>query len=823
MHTGALRTLEFDRVVDAVTSFALTPLGAEKLVQLRPLTDLRAVRTALAHTTEGVRFLESNGMFPLEAPDDLDAILASLAIEAQPLESTQLLKLADFLGSVERVCESVATASGGPFPALSAIVDGCATWRRECGDVRSKLDTAGEVADDASPVLKTIRSRVRKQRNRLRGNLESYLRGRDTARYLQEQVVTERNGRFVLVVRSEHRTAIPGIVHGSSSSGASLFLEPLSTVDINNEIVALDEQERDEVRRVLLALSTAFRRRAVDLHRTLTVATQIDVLQARASLAIAVGGVEPRLASDQTLELRDARHPLLMTSVTSRLKTLPGKTLPGKGAPVEPVPVDIVMAPPTRALIITGPNTGGKTVALKTAGLLALMAQAGLHIPAAPGCRVPVFRSVFADIGDEQSIAANLSTFSGHMTNVVEMDRRLSLPALVLLDEVGAGTDPVEGGALGRAIVEHFRGRGAHVIATTHDDVLKTYGATTDGVGCAAFGFDPETFAPTYRLVYGSVGRSLALEIADRLGLDPQIIKAATALRSAREAQLSDHLARVDEDRRKLDELRRTLDRRQTELAEHATRLGERDAELERRERTGRKHLEQSLDTRLRTAREEIDEVVDTLRKRAATLERDAAERAVNSKSALSTGHGGALRSEARAALETIASGFSSPETSGPSSGHVARPRVGVGTRVLVSTLGVDGMVRSVHGREAEVEVRGKRVRVPLESLEAAAPRQTPTEPESRVSIQVEPPTGPLDELNLIGCRVDEALSRAEKHLDQALMGDQRVVRFIHGHGTGQLRRAIAGFLDAHPLVQRVSPAAPEEGGSGVTIAELKE
>ena len=818
MHTGALTALEFDRVVDAVASLALTPLGAEKLVRLRPLTDPHAVRTALAHTTEGVRFLETNGMFPLEAPDDLDAILASLAIEAHPLEPPQLLKLADFLTSVERVCQSVASASGGPFPALSAIVDGCATWRRECGDVRKKVDASGEVADDASPVLKTIRSRVRKQRNRLRGNLESYLRGRDTARYLQEQVVTERNGRFVLVVRSEHRSAIPGIVHGSSSSGASLFLEPLSTVDINNEIVALEEQERDEVRRVLLALSTAFRRRAADLHRTLTVATQIDVLQARAGMAVAVGGVEPRVATDETLELREARHPLLMTNVTSRLK-LP----PRQGAPVEPVPVDILMSPPTRALIITGPNTGGKTVALKTAGLLALMAQAGLHIPVAPGSRVPVFRSVFADIGDEQSIAANLSTFSGHMANVVEMDRRLSLPALILLDEVGAGTDPVEGGALGQAIIEHFRQRGAHVIATTHDDALKAYGATAEGVGCAAFGFDPETFAPTYRLVYGSAGRSLALEIAGRLGLDPQIIKTATALRGAREAQLSDHLAQVDEDRRKLDELRQTLDQRQMELAESATRLKERDTKLERREQTSRKDLTQSLDTRLRAAREEIDQVVVTLRQRASTLDREAAERAVNSESAWSTGHSGALRSEARAALEAIASRFPTPATHHSSSTDNDRPQVEVGTRVLVSTLGVDGTVRSVHGREAEVEVRGKRVRVPLESLETAAPRPTPPEPQSRVSIQVEAPTGPLDELNLIGCRVDEALSRAEKHLDQALMGEQRLVRFIHGHGTGQLRRAIAGFLDAHPLVQRVSPAAPEEGGSGVTIAELKE
>jgi len=815
MHTGALTALEFDRVVDAVTSFALTPLGAEKLARLRPLTDPRSIRTALTHTTEGVRFLEAN-RFPLEAPDDFDSILAALAIEAQVLEPAQLLKLTAFLESVEQVCQSITTASGGPFPALSAIVDGCATWGRECRDVRKKLAASGEVADDASPTLQTIRNRARKQRNRLRGTLESYLRGRDTSRYLQEQVVTERNGRFVLIVRSEHRTAIPGIIHGSSASGASLFLEPLSTVDINNEIVALEEQERAEVRRVLLALAMAFRRRAVDLHRTLTLATEIDVLQARARFADAVGGVEPRVTTDHTIELRDARHPLLMASVRRRLGT------PEEGEAVEPVPVDIVMRQPTRALIITGPNTGGKTVALKTAGLLALMAQAGLHIPAAAGCHVPVFRSVFADIGDEQSIAANLSTFSGHVEHIVEMDRRLALPALILLDEVGAGTDPVEGGALGRAIVEHFRQRGAHVIATTHDDVLKAYGATTEGVKCAAFGFDPETFAPTYRLVYGSTGRSLALEIAGRLGLDPQIIKTATALRSAREAQLADHLARVDKDRRQLDELRGTLDKQQTGLVERATRLKKRETELERHEQARRKDLGQSLDTRLRAAREQIDEVVDTLRRRAATLEREATERSAHRQPALSTGDSGALRGDARHALDEIASGFPTPMTP-PSSTRGLDPSIGVGSRVVVRTLGVEGTLRSVQGGEAEVDARGKRVRVPLASLEAAAPRRTPAAPQNHVSIQVEAPTGPLDELNLIGCRVDEALSRAEKHLDQVLLSEQRIVRFIHGHGTGRLRRAIAEFLATHPHVQRVSAAPPEAGGSGVTVAELKE
>ncbi|MCY4506321.1 MAG: Smr/MutS family protein [Acidobacteria bacterium] len=822
MHAGTQTALEFDRVVDVVASHALTPLGADALAQMRPLTDRRAVQTALAHTTEGVRFLAVNeGGLPLEAPRDLAAILSRLAIEAHPLAAIDLRRLADFLQSLERSCQAVRTAGGGPYPALTAIVNGSAAWTRECEDVVRKIDDAGEVNDDASPELKTIRGRLRKQRNRLRGNLESFLRGRETVKYLQERVVTERNGRFVLVVRSEHRTAIPGIVHGSSTSGASLFLEPLSTVDLNNEIVALEQHEEDEVRRVLMGLSSGFRRRAADLRRTLTAATDLDMVQARAAFSTAIGAVEPTLADDESFELRAARHPLLMNAVTSRLEAPPRAD-----APDGPVPVDIVMRPPDRALIVTGPNTGGKTVALKTAGLLALMAQAGLHVPAAEGSVLPVFRSVFADIGDEQSIAANLSTFSGHLSNIVAMDRRLALPGLILLDEVGAGTDPVEGGALGCAVVEHFRARGAHVIATSHDDVLKSYGATTAGAAVAAFGFDPETFAPTYRLIYGSAGRSLALEIAGRLGLAPEIITAAADRRSAREAQLAEHLARIDSDRRKLDELREELAERDRSLTARAAEMAGLESELEEREAAGRKRLEQSLGERLRSARGEIDAIVGGLRERVAALEREAAGRIDKRERALSTGDSGALRAEAQSALEEVARKMEVPPEEAPPAPAPAAPSldVEVGAWVTVSTLGVDGAVRSLHGADADVEVNGKRLRVPLASLRAASGRpRTPRRPDSRVAIHVEEPVGPLEELNVIGCRVEEALSRVEKHLDHVLMSETRTVRFVHGHGTGQLRRSIKRFLDTHPCVRRVSAAPPEDGGGAVTIAELKE
>ena len=820
MHAGTQTTLEFDRVVEVVASHALTPLGGRELRQLRPLTDRRAVQTALAHTTEGVRFLAANeGGLPLEAPDDLAEILSRLAIEAHPLAPIDLRKLADFLRSLERSCQAVLAAAGGPYPALTSIANGSAAWKRECEDVERKIDAGGDVNDDASPELKTIRGRLRKQRNRLRGNLESFLRGRETARYLQERVVTERNGRFVLVVRAEHRAAIPGIVHGSSTSGASLFLEPLSTVDLNNEIVALEQHEEDEVRRVLLGLSSAFRRRAADLRRTLTAATRLDAVQARAAFAAAIGGVEPRLAADEALELRAARHPLLMGAVTSRLDAPPRA-----GAPEGPVPVDIVMRPPDRALIVTGPNTGGKTVALKTAGLLALMAQAGLHVPAAGDAVLPVFQSVFADIGDEQSIAANLSTFSGHLSNIVAMDRRLALPALVLLDEVGAGTDPVEGGALGCAVVEHFRARGAHVIATTHDEVLKSYGATTAGAAVAAFGFDPDTFAPTYRLVYGSAGRSLALEIAGRLGLAPEVIAAAAERRSAREAQLAEHLARIDADRRELDGLRGELAERGRSMDAREDGIARRERELAEREAAGRKRLEQALGERLRAARGEIDAIVDGLRERVAAAERKAADRIGNRQRALSTGDRGALRAQAQSGLDNVARALELPAAAPPAPPAAPPPgvEVEVGAWVTVSTLGVDGAVRSLHGADADVEVNGKRLRVPLASLRAGR-RQAPRRPVRQVAVHVEEPGGPLEELNVVGCRVDEALSRVEKHLDHALMSETRTVRFVHGHGTGQLRRSITRFLDTHPCVRRVSAAPPEDGGGAVTIAELKE
>jgi DNA mismatch repair protein MutS2 len=814
MQPSALRALEFDRIVEAVRDFALTPMGAERLGRLHPSTDARTVAGLLAATSETTRYVTAHGVFPLRASSELPQILTALAVEGRALEALRLLALATFLDSIDEARAGIRRAPGS-YPLLEAASGAAASFKGETANTREKIDPSGEVVDHASPELKLIRERLRKQRTRLRSTLESYLRGKETAKYLQDQVVTERNGRYVLVVKAEHRSGIPGIVHGTSTSGASLFLEPLSTVEINNDIVALEEQESEEVRRILLALTDAFRLRAGDMQRTIEVATELDVLQARARFSESIDGIEPVLSTDGAFELQAARHPLLKS----------------------PVPVTIKVIPPASILLITGPNTGGKTVALKTAGLLALMAQAGLRIPAADGSRLPVFRSLFADIGDEQSIEASLSTFSAHISNIVSMDRGLATPALVLLDEVGSGTDPIEGGALGVAIVDHFRRRGATLVATSHYDQLKTYASTTEGVASAAFGFDTDTFAPTYQLLYGSPGRSLALEIAGRLGLNPSVVAAARENLSAREAQLSEHLAKIDRDMRALEHDQRIATKERETLHAAEARMHQREDALRQREETARRRLSDELDTQVRQARKEIDEVIAELKARAAAL--------ANAPRLVSTGETGTVRSAARAAIEHVAerilAGEGSPRSDNPESAvrpssasgrpelvegrhpQSAMSSVGVGDRVIVGGLGLEAVVTSVHDGTADLDVRGKRMRASIRDLRVIS--SAGSQPPARVSVNVElqPRETTPSDLNVIGCTVDEAITRAERFLDESLLTDQRVIRLIHGYGTGQLKRALTGFLQQHPLVARFATAPPEQGGGGVTVVELKE
>jgi DNA mismatch repair protein MutS2 len=609
-------------------------------------------------------------------------------------------------------------------------------------------------------------------------------------------------------------------VHGTSASGASLYMEPLATVGLNNDVVALVERERAEIHRILTALTDAFRTRAPELDDTVAAAAEFDDLYARADLAHRVDGLAPALTADGRLEFRGARHPLLIPAIRELAEADEARR-----ASAQPVSSDLSIVPPASALVISGPNTGGKTVALKAFGLLALMAQAGLLIPVDAGSAFTPFRSVFADIGDEQSIAASLSTFSARMANIVAMERALDRPALVLLDEVGSGTDPVEGGALGAAIVDHFRRRGALVVATTHDDALKSYAATTDGVLTAGFGFNPDTFAPTYRLLYGAPGRSLALEIAERLGLPADVIADARARRTGRESLLAAHLARLD---RELDVVAReraaATEARET-AAVHTQRLLEREARLTEREAVLKRRLDDRLNEKLREARAEIDRIVGTLKQKARTLADEAERRATRSAPALSTGDVGGLRAEARAAVGAV--GASLGEAAVPDEPAPLDAPPDVGDTVLVASVNAQGVVRSISGKQVEVDVRGLRLRAKLGDLRAARPAPTAggnaMTPGGRVRIDAPREGIVTRDLVLIGATVDEAIERAEKFLDDALLADERRLRFVHGHGTGRLREGLLKYLRQHPLVASVAPAPEREGGSGATIVDLKD
>jgi DNA mismatch repair protein MutS2 len=597
------RTLEFDRIVDAVTALAVTPLGAQELTELAPSTDPKVVVSMQAATSETARFLERHPLFPLRAGDAVPETLDALDVIGRPLEPLQLRMLADFVDSVDQSRASIGRA-GADFPILRELVAKVTAFKDEVAAVRNAIDPGGDVLDQASPELKRIRNELRQKRQKLRGTLEQYTRG-SASKYLQDEVITERNGRFVLMVRAEHRGNVPGIVHGSSTTGATLFLEPSATVEINNDIVELEDREREEIFRILLELTDRFRARPGDMAVSRDVARQLDVLQAKARYSSKVNGIEPEFTIDTSLQLKGARHPMLERAV----------------------PVDVMLDPPNRVLLITGPNTGGKTVALKTAGLFALMAQAGLHLPAAVA-RLPVFRCVFADIGDEQSIENSLSTFSSHIKNLAAMDRDLEMPALVLLDEVGTGTDPNEGGALATAIVQHFRQRGALIIATTHFDAVKTWGIGNEGVAVAAFAFDPQNFAPTYKLLYGAPGRSLAIEMAQRLGMPQSVISAARGYLSDDQKRLQAHLSRLDAQARALESDRVKLERERRTFNEINAELSKREKSLAEREEVFKKRLNERLDERLRQARRDVDAVIEQLKEKSDAITEKASLRA---------------------------------------------------------------------------------------------------------------------------------------------------------------------------------------------------
>jgi DNA mismatch repair protein MutS2 len=852
VNANSLKALEFDRIRALLLQQAGSVEGRARLEALQPLTEPVAVREALARTTEGVVLLRAVGRQPYhDLPDPADA-LAGARVRRAHLEPRALADLASFIEGGVEIARRVARVDGAPGLARLA------SEVQDTGDVaaaiRRALLPSGEVADDASPKLADIRRTLLRLRSQLTSVMEGYLRSAEAERLLQDRIVTTRNDRYVLLLKAENKGQLPGIIHGTSGSGASLFVEPLPAVELNNDIVQLQDQERNEVIRILQELTARAGHRADDLELMSSVLGRLDAVQAMALLAVDMGAHPPEIVEGPRadLELIDSRHPLLIPRLAERL---------GIARSHEPVAVSLRVGGDEPVLVISGPNTGGKTVALKTVGLFALMAQCGLHVPAASGSRLPVFRRIYADIGDDQSIAENLSTFSSHLAAIVEMTRDLARPALVLLDEVGAGTDPTEGGALGVAIVEHFRKSGTMVLATTHHGLMKAYAQSTPGVSTASFGYHPETYEPTYRLTLGAPGRSLALEMAERLGLPADVVKDARSRRDDKEQQAEALLARLERQEAELERQRVLVEGMKAEAEGARAR-----ALLAEREILARK-------------RREVEVFAKDLKRRAEESERKAGEAiraAVEKVEAAQKAEAAAprVRREAVAAIrEARDEVLKDPELGLPEEEDLPAQALAVGMRVRVKAMGITGELISLQGEDAEVAISGKRLRLPQAELVAlshgpsatrsaagpggawggsAPPVQrkpgeavgvsgaTPRDrPPSTASV---PPSSPRHrapsqhgggvsvlaksvpaEVSLIGMTVEEAKERVDKVLDDAALSDRREIRLVHGFGAGKLRKAVAEMLEGHPLVSSWRLGGPREGGGGATVVELKD
>jgi DNA mismatch repair protein MutS2 len=826
VNAHTFRNLEFEKIRALLLKHAGSAGGRELVERLRPSTDLRKVGAALAATSEAVRLLAALGRQPYHDLPDIAALLPQARVAGLHLEPGDLLDLASFIQGAVEIAFRAARAPGAPK--LSARASEVRDTTEVAEAIRRAILPSREVADDASPRLAELRRTLTRLRSQLTSVMESYLRDRDAERLLQDKVVTTRNDRYVLLVKTDHKGALPGVIHGSSGSGQSVFVEPLPAVSLNNDIVELQDEERREVIRILTELTGRVGARADDLGLTVAVVAELDAAQARALLARDMQAVEPEVTEALELDLPSARHPLLMPALLERL----GQESGGRR---EPVPVSLRLGFGEPVLVISGPNTGGKTVALKTLGLFALMAQSGLHVPAADGARLPVFKRVYADIGDEQSIAESLSTFSAHLAAIVEMTRDLQLPALVLLDEVGAGTDPTEGGALGVAIVDHFRKLGAMVAATTHHGLMKGYAQSTTGVTSGSFGYDPHTYEPTYRLSLGVPGRSLALEMAERLGLPASVVQDARGRRDDKEAQAETLLARLEREKAELDAQRTRTEADRIEVESLLAEQRKAAKELQAKKRTELEVFARDLKRRGEEAARAAQEAIREAVKRVEEARRSVEAEATRARTAV----GEAIQKAQDEALQG---------TGAPAVDEVEMPSLplAVGQRVRVKTLGIIGEVMALpNGGTAEVAIQGKRLLiaprelVPLSGGPPIRPLKGPKAPGGSppglasptaprlggggggvsVSVRSEAPA----EINLVGLTVDEALPRVDKLLDEATVGNRTQVRIIHGFGEGKLKKAVAGLLKGHPQVASFRPGAANEGGGGATIVELKE
>jgi len=786
--------LEFEALRALVGRYVRSALGRGELEQVAPTSDRAAIEIALAETAEGIDYLRAaaqpqaasrGAAIRIAFADIADpaSAVARLRIEGATLDAQEIYELTRLL-DLAAEARGVLVSAGQRFPRLSAHGAAIADLRELARELSGKILPGGMLADHASVALGRLRRDIEKQRQSIQHSLERFLRAHQADGTLQEDFVTIRNDRFVVPVVTGRERRVDGVIHGASGSGHTLFVEPLETIELNNELVRLTEEEAREVHRILREFTARLRTHAPAIASTTKFLARLELIFAKAEFAQTFNCVVPRISPDESrrLILREVRHPLLEDILRKQQKAV--------------VPITFDLDHKQRTLLISGPNTGGKTVTLKTAGLLALMAHAGLPVPATEA-EFPLFDEVLADIGDHQSIQESLSTFSAHIVSIRSMLESATPDSLVLIDELGRATDPEEGGALGVAVLDAFRARGAFTVASTHLLALKLYGASTAGVRNGSMGFDDATLEPTYVLRLGAPGKSAGLDIASRLGLDPALIQDARARMTTTERDIAHFL----------NEMHQRLDALESEQRA----VAERERMLTAREQS----LEQTWEKKYAAKIRELEQRASDL---SAQFEKQA-QQTIGDLSQKARVKIAKTRREFQEAVESAIDATAPALSAAP-----PRPKLAEGARVRLKNIRQPATVRRILSNGLlEVETGFLRMQVAVSVVEEVLPPTGAPAARPLVAFRQGPSFDrSFREINLIGQRAEEACQQVDKLLDSAALAEVDRIRIIHGHGMGILKRAIADLLARHPHVEKFYVAPPEEGGAGATIVELK-
>ena len=782
MKERTLRVLEFTRIREMLAEGALTEAGAEKCRRLEPADDLATAQALQAETEEAAVILQYSGGHPMTAFPDIRPALA-ICGKGGSLSAGMLLNVAELLRASRAARDALVTDRENT-PILKARAEGLFVARNIEKDITDAIISEDEIADRASSELMNIRRHLRGAQDRIREKLNQMIRSAALQKALQDPIITVRNNRYVLPVRAEFRSSVPGLVHDQSSSGATLFIEPMAAVEMGNELKQWELKEQQEIERILAALSAEVAPYAASMEETEELLAELDFIFAKGMLSRRFVCVSPKLNNEGRLKIIRGRHPLI--------------------DPEKVVPSTIWLGEEFTTLVITGPNTGGKTVTLKTVGLFTLMAQAGLQVPADLGTELAVFEQVFADIGDEQSIEQSLSTFSGHMTNIVEIMHEVTPRDLVLFDELGAGTDPTEGAALAQSILTRLLHIGVRTLATTHYSELKAFALTTKGVENASVEFDVETLRPTYRLSIGVPGKSNAFEISRRLGLPENLIDASRKLLSGNAIRFEDVIANA--------EYHRQVAEKERQLAEEASRETVR---LRNEAEQLRKEMEQKRTEQLRKAREDAKRIVDQARRESEGVIAELKKMKKNA----AAGDVNELRRRLDKESDELAEGLGQPA---PESGEAPKT-VKAGDKVKILTLGAEGTVLAPPDEKGEVQLQAgmMKFKAPLSQLRMI--RQEPAKEKTTVKAKTGMMTRTVkSECDVRGMNLEEALDAMGLYLDEAVLAGLNEVYIIHGKGTGILRAGIQQDLRKNKHVKGFRRGMYGEGEDGVTVVTLK-